>query len=338
MVIILFVILTALFLLLVFHKIYENNNQTRIEHLKRKIQPLVFQNIFWGPNDSLESLSRKRLFGDSILELLNEINNQFDLNSLNMTQSKPFEKYIVPTINKRLKSHRWSERMNTLYLIESLKSSTLWIDLWQIYHRKHISSQEQYIILRIASQANDPHVIIHLLKSPPYHSVYFYKQVISKMGEHLFNKLVHQFDECPQELKISILSVIGEKHEIKYLSLVERHLSDQSSDIRIHSLKTIRDYSYISGLEKLLPFVHSDSWIEQMIFCQIAKGLRKSEYLPALEKLLANRNWWVRYYSGEAIAQSPGGINLLREIVQGNPDKFAQDMAGQWIQRMELGL
>ncbi|MBM7656826.1 HEAT repeat domain-containing protein [Sporolactobacillus spathodeae] len=309
-----------------------------MEQLKRKIQPLVFQNLFWGQDQSLECYSKKRLFGDSILELLKEINNQFDLSSLNITQSKMFEGYIVPVIKKRLRVQSWSKRMNILYLIENLRLTSSWIDLWQIYHGKYTSKQEQYIILRITSQANDLRVISHLMKNPPYHSVYFYKQVISKMDGQLFKYLVDQFDDCSQELRISILSVVGEKRELQYLPFIENHLSNQSSDIRIHALKTIRDYAYISKYEKLLPFAKSDFWLEQMIFCQIAKNLRKPEYLPALKNLLISRNWWVRYYSGEAIAHTPGGIDLLRQIVLGSKDKFAQDMADQWIQRTELGI
>lgn len=337
-VITLFIILSVLFIILVFHKIYENSSQASVEQLKRKIQPPIFQNLLGEAEDSLKYFKKKRLFDDAILELLKEMNNQFDLNSLNITQSKTFGGYIVPAIKKRLGVQSWSKRMNTLYLIENLRLTSSWIDLWQVYHRKHISRQEQYIILRITSQANDLRVISHLMKNPPYHSVYFYKQVISKMDGQLFKHLVDQFDECPQELRISILSVIGEKRELHYLPFIENHLADQSSDIRIHALKTIRDYSYISRYEKLLPFAKSDFWIEQMIFCQIAKNMQKPEYLPELRELLTNRNWWVRYYSGEAIAHSPGGIDLLREIVLRNNDKFAQDMADQWIQRMELGL
>ncbi|MCO7175230.1 HEAT repeat domain-containing protein [Sporolactobacillus kofuensis] len=337
-VITLFIILSVLFIILVVHKIYENNSQASVEQLKRKIQPLIFQNLFWNQEHSLEMYSKKRPFGDSILELVKEINNQFDLNSLNFIQSKTFEEYIVPVIKKRLGVHSWSERMNTLYLLESLGPAASWINLWQVYYRKHISRQEQYIILRINAQANDLRVISQLMTKPPYHSVYFYKQVISKMDGRLFKHLVDQFDECTQELRISILSVIGEKRELHYLPFVENHLSDQSMDIRIHALKTIRDFSYISKNEKLLPFANSDYWIEQMIFCQIAKGLKTPEYLPALKNLLTSRNWWVRHYSGEAIAHTPGGMDVLRKIAFGSKDKFAQDMADQWIQRAELNL
>ncbi|WP_028978107.1 hypothetical protein [Sporolactobacillus terrae] len=94
-VIALFFMLSALFIILVIHKIYANRSQASIEQLKRKIQPPIFQNLFGEAEDSLKYFKKKRLFDDAILELLKEMNNQFDLN-LNYSPLAVFSGFCSP--------------------------------------------------------------------------------------------------------------------------------------------------------------------------------------------------------------------------------------------------
>jgi hypothetical protein len=331
-------ILMILFFGLILHKSLNNRKASKIDLLKHKIQPLVFKNLFKSENKQLEPYKNNKLFHQAVLELMNEINSQLDMGMLDELKTKFYEKYLVPAIRSKLKSHRWSIRMNMLYLMESLGDTAMYIDLWKIYHMRHTTDQEKYIILRIAAQSNDVHVLTYLVEDPPYQTVYFYKQVISKMSDELFSRFIASFDKYPQKIKISVLSVIGEKRKLTYLPQVEKHLEDPTLDIRIHSLKTIRDFAYISDLKKLLPFAAADTWVEQMIFCQIARELKNPGYLPSLGNLLTSPNWWVRYYSGEAMARTPGGFRALTKIEHNSSDMFAQDMAGQWLQRMEMDI
>jgi HEAT repeat protein len=54
------------------------------------------------------------------------------------------------------------------------------------------------------------------------------------------------------------------------------------------------------------------------------------EDLKALEPLLCDREWWVRYRAAQAMVASPFlGPNALRRIAARQNDRFAQDILQQ---------
>ena len=72
---------------------------------------------------------------------------------------------------------------------------------------------------------------------------------------------------------------------------------------------------------------------------QAAKQAGRNAYAPAIPHLLRgleDREWWVRFNSGEAISKmGPSGEKALEQAATGSTDRYARDMANQWLDELK---
>ncbi len=77
-------------------------------------------------------------------------------------------------------------------------------------------------------------------------------------------------------------------------------------------------------------------WFVRLAAVKVLGRIGTAADRPALEKLLADPAWWVRYRAAQAIARLPGvdreALHVLRAAL---PDRFAADMLGQVLSETE---
>jgi HEAT repeat protein len=82
--------------------------------------------------------------------------------------------------------------------------------------------------------------------------------------------------------------------------------------------------------DRLTELAHHKVWYVRMQAASLLGRAGNHEDLKALEPLLCDREWWVRYRAAQAMVASPFlGPNALRRIAARQNDRFAQDILQQ---------
>jgi len=89
--------------------------------------------------------------------------------------------------------------------------------------------------------------------------------------------------------------------------------------------------------ERVVDLTRHPVWYVRMHAASLLGRAGKYEDLGALEPLLADREWWVRYRAAQALVASPFlGPNALRRIAARQKDRFARDILQQALAEKRL--
>jgi hypothetical protein len=329
-----FSILAFLILMLLYLLIRKKLEQNRIRStisMKEALRPLLIDEMIKGIDPGMDRFKMGAVFVSAVEENLKEFRSNLDSSAYKKTISETAEKYLAESIEKDLSSSRWGDRINALTAIKDFEMYSFVPRLWTIYEKPRTSAQEKNLILQTAAGADDSRLLEVLISSPPYHSTFFYKQIIRRVSLELLDDIISRFNGLPSSFKVAVLSYIGEKRELPFLRFVESCLEAEDHEVRVNALKAIRSIGFITNPQSLHVFSFSESWVEQMSFAQAAGELAHPVYKESLMELLASSNWWVRYYAGEALSKYKDGKVILKESASNHHDAFARDMASQWL-------
>jgi hypothetical protein len=326
--------LAVLILMLVYllvRKKIELRRKARLQTMKEKIRPLLMKEMLHGDDEEFHLIKRNSIFFTAVEDILKNYGSNIDSSSFKRSIPETADKYLSASLSKGLDSSRWSDRMNALMLIKDFQIYSFIPVLWENYDKARTSPQEKNLILQTAAAANEPKMMDVLLTAPPYHSIFFYKQIIRRVSSDTLTTLISRFEELPTALKVAVLSYIGETRDLALLSFTESCLQSKDHEVRVNAVKAIRNIGFISKPQALYPYSTSDSWVEQMSFAQAAGEVAHPGYKIMLLELLSSSNWWVRYYAGEALSKYKDGKLILQDAAANHHDAFARDMASQWL-------
>jgi HEAT repeat protein len=89
--------------------------------------------------------------------------------------------------------------------------------------------------------------------------------------------------------------------------------------------------------ERLAELARHDVWYVRMQAAALLGRAGKPEDLTALEPLLSDGEWWVRYRTAQAMVASPYiGPNALRRIAKRQKDRYARDILQQALAEKSL--
>lgn len=83
--------------------------------------------------------------------------------------------------------------------------------------------------------------------------------------------------------------------------------------------------------ERLKQHLCSSHWQERLMAARLAGKCREERLLPLLYERLSDRSFVVRSEAAAAIARLPGGRTALRAAARTASDRYARDMARQWL-------
>ncbi|HEU4619728.1 MAG TPA: HEAT repeat domain-containing protein [Gammaproteobacteria bacterium] len=121
---------------------------------------------------------------------------------------------------------------------------------------------------------------------------------------------------------------------LKYASLARSETIDQLIELLLRerdepavlaaALKAISDYA---GLPRIETLATHEAWYVRAQAARLLGRVGQARDVRLLEKLLADREWWVRYRAAQAIVSLPWlGPNRLRELADAQSDAFARDI------------
>ncbi|WP_270180793.1 HEAT repeat domain-containing protein [Alkalihalobacillus sp. CinArs1] len=245
------------------------------------------------------------------------------------------EKYFLIHYKTQLKSNSWSVRMNTLYRIEKFRMAALSDECIAIYETKHVTEMEAIQVLRVLANIQDDRVYSILLKETKEYSGFYYLDIYSRLERPLFEALIMSIDEFPLWIQQTLIEAMGERKEHDYLPYIEPFLSSSNTEFRIRALKAISKMGYMTKIDLIIPSFTSESWQERMMAAKVAKMQRDDRFVHLLLPLLSDQFWWVRTAAAESLSYQSNGKALLREISSEHEDRFARDIALEWLLRKE---
>ena len=283
--------------------------------LKRKLTPSTFTQ-----KKAVEELLAKFA---GLLEGEKEKKRIFELAQIHLTDF-----YRI-----RLKSRKWSDRMNALFHIEDFRIRTLEGDIISLFEKKKLTRDEAIHVLRILAAFQSKEIYSLLLEHFNSLSTYEYRNILTRLDENRFDQIVLGFHKCGIPLQSAILDVMGTERKLKYVSFIESVFRVYSGEIKIRALKTLGEIGYVKDIDLYLPLCESASWEERMMAAKLIGVLRERKGIPDLKGLLHDSNWWVRSQAGQSIKSFSDGEQVLQSILETSSDTFARDMAWEWLHK-----
>jgi HEAT repeat protein len=158
---------------------------------------------------------------------------------------------------------------------------------------------------------------------------------IFEMGAPALPLLLDLCKHPEQEIQLLAIHLVGEFKDPGTLEVLLPLLDSQNLEIRLAASKAIGSIGDPLGLSGIIPYLKDSAW---QMRAQAAKQFGRNGFTPAIPGLLEcleDRAWWVRLNAGEALSQMGGsGMIALKEALK-SEDRFARDMASQWLDELE---
>lgn len=325
-------ILLVLLIYLIIRKAMDIKNRKRIEQFIEKYHSILFTMLMEGgysrglnPKSVLEQIAIEELLSrfSKILEGEDEKTRLTELASM----------YLLERYRKKLKSKRWSQRMNTLYHIEDFKLNLLMDDIYILTKKKKLSHAELIHSLRILALFQHEFLFNLLTTHYQNFSEFEYRTILIRLKQQQFEQFILHFHKGSQPLQKAVLDVISIKKELNYLPFLENIFSVYKGEIRLRALKALSIMGHVKNSEPYLELLYSSKWEERMVAAKLIGSLKEVKGISRLIELLHDQTWWVRSQAGQAICQFPNGHHILREVLETSKDPFAKDMAWEWLHK-----
>ncbi|WP_377890960.1 HEAT repeat domain-containing protein [Alkalihalobacillus sp. R86527] len=331
--VVMLVVLTLLFCFLIIRKYRINGFDEKKEYWKKQYLDRMMDAL--KGNRKLPQPESKAMT-EALEDVLTRYYSLMKGNTIMMSEIETIaESYFYSHYKNQLKSSSWSTRMNTLYRIEKFRMAVLIDDCLAILEKKHVTEMEAIQILRILANIQDDRIYTILLKETDEYSAFYYLDIYSRLERPLFEKFVDSIDQFPLWIQQTLIEAMGERKESDYLPYIETFLGSSEAEFRIRALKAISKMGYMSKVDLIIPSLTSDSWQERMMAAKAAKMQRDDRLSHLLLSLLSDRYWWVRTAAAESLSYQSKGKALLREVSETHEDRFARDIALEWLLRKE---
>ncbi|MCA0988603.1 HEAT repeat domain-containing protein [Guptibacillus algicola] len=330
---IMLVVLTLLFCFLIVRKYRFNRFEEKKEYWKKQYLNMLLDAL--KGNREIPPPESKAM-REALEDVLTRYYSLMKGNTLMMAEIETIaERYFYSHYQNELVSSSWSTRMNTLYRIEKFRMASLATECLAIYESKYATELEAIQVFRILANVQDDRIYTILLKEKKEYSGFYYLDIFSRLERPLFEQFVESIDQFPLLIQQTLIEAMGERKEYEYLPYVEAFLGSSVAEFRIRALKALSKMGYVSKVDKIIPSLTSDSWQERMMAAKAAKLQREDRLNHFLLRLLSDKEWWVRTAAAESLSYQSKGRTLLKEVSETHEDRFARDIAHEWLLRKE---
>ena len=112
-------------------------------------------------------------------------------------------------------------------------------------------------------------------------------------------------------------------------------LHSENPDIRASSLKVLATMNQVptEAVQDVYKLLHDPNWFVRAQAALACGSLKGPQVTTRLYESLADEAWWVRHNSALALIElGPEGHRTLEEAKETHPDRYARDMAYQYLQ------
>ncbi|MBI4060754.1 MAG: HEAT repeat domain-containing protein [Elusimicrobia bacterium] len=160
---------------------------------------------------------------------------------------------------------------------------------------------------------------------------------VFELGEKAVEPLLAVCGHPDAAVRLLVVHLLGELRDPRsFETVLGMAKPPQPVGVRIAAVKALGGFADPRAEATLAACADDGVW---ELRAQAAKSLGRvgaSGAIPVLCRGLEDRQWWVRRNSGEALAAlgAPGRA-ALRRAQKGSADRFARDMAAQWLDELE---
>ncbi|MGC5326116.1 HEAT repeat domain-containing protein [Brevibacillus sp. SYSU BS000544] len=329
-----FAVLLCFYIYLVIQKALEIRYLKKFQERRIVIEPLLER--FLSEESDLSALNNLSKLDLHVLkELLQNYNQLFGDIAFQQRVRKIALQKLTELFSQSLRSYRFSVRLNTLYAIEEFRMENLLPELKVKLDAGKLDQAERFQIYRILAVLDDPDLFHYLTEQlTDFFPDYLYRELLIKLGDERFSEYVDRLSSLHKNLRYAVIDIIGIKADLFYLPILESIVQSEEKELRIRAMKAIARIGYMEDKQTIAAKAGSESWEERMMAAKVMGIVRWSGFLPCLQNLMSDSSWWVRTASAQSILHYPGGTGLLQMIANSNEDRYARDMAREWLEAM----
>ncbi|HZG70553.1 MAG TPA: HEAT repeat domain-containing protein [Chondromyces sp.] len=252
--------------------------------------------------------------------------------------------YFLDHYRKRLRHSKPSVRVNSLFYIEYFQLVELQEEVLSLLKKKQLLKQEKYQIYMTLASFSYRGMLDILLSGKENLPVFVRRRILETvLNESTIPLVIGEFHRYPLAIRESILDVLREKHvrSAEFLSLLEELLQDSAimseshhMELRVRIWKALAAFGYFPNIDFILHAIpNAKREPERIMLARVMGSIRQEEFIPFLEEMLADSSYLVRNEAAHSISKYRNGINHLRRVVTFHPDRFARDIAAEWLER-----
>lgn len=311
----------------------QNSLRQKIDQHKEELRAKVFEYLYRQNQDILEQewsgkqwKAMEELFSDfADVVQGDEVQERITL----FANTHFMEKYKRNVLHRR-----WSIRMNSLYAIEDFQLKSMVPYLLNTYEKRTLSQEERRQLLKILVRFQTNHWEELVKESNWRLSEFMYRSLLGVMTERQFQEMVTNFDAFPEYIQLPVLDMIGIEGKREFMPFLEDILRISSGEKKIRILKALNELGYSKVLEWIGHVdLKESSWEERLMLSKLLGRTNRKESLLILTEFLSDTNYDVRNNAAKYILSIEGGANHLHQVLETSADRFARDMAEEWLQR-----
>ncbi|MBM7702483.1 HEAT repeat domain-containing protein [Metabacillus iocasae] len=328
----LFLLLVILFFYLITVKAFKNRQQMTINNYKDTLRDQLFRYLYEEDNAFIEKQwSPQEMI--AIEELLSDYADVVDGNLPKNRIRLYAEKHFTRKYEKALYHRRWSIRMNALYEIEDFYMHGMIAPVLAFYEKRSLTIAEESQVLKILIAFRYPMFAKYIIQTQNVLSQSLYRSLFGRMNKEQFQQCIDMYKDFEEELQLCLIDMIGIQHKLEFASFVESLLSSSSQEHRIRALKALNELSYPIQLPVITPHLTADAWQERMMAAKLLGKTKEQEALKLLTTLIQDSHFSVRSNAAQAMLLIRGGKESLFEFYQTTNDRYAKDMAQEWLEK-----
>lgn len=325
--------LLGLYLTLVVQNIRDAHRSARLQIRKEQIRPQLQAHLEAG--EELRPWKNLRPVDlVALQELLLESHRTLPDGEKKHRLQRLAELVLTKSLRQALHAHRYVVRLHALYTLEELHLSSLRDDVIRRLKRaRPLPPAERTQLLAVLANLQEE-ALLDVLADPTQGFLpdFVYQALLLKMEDRLFDRLINRLYTLPQPLRYCILDIIGNKGDLRYLHAMEALTYSRDREERIRALKAIIKLGYVQHSSSLVDKSEAESWQERLMAARAMGAVAKDEFINVLVKMLRDSSWWVRKESAHSLLLYPQGQEILRNIAEQDEDRYARDMALEWLE------
>ncbi|MGJ7034134.1 HEAT repeat domain-containing protein [Anoxybacillus eryuanensis] len=324
-------ILLTIFLYLIVRKRKDYRWKQEVETYKQLYEPILFRHLAYGDEQITPPSSSAQHV--AMMELLDHFLRVLANGHVKQRATALAETYFSNYLRQQLYHRRLGRRMNALFYIEDFGLRSLLHELEKMYEQKHVTMMEKRQLLKMFALFRHPHVYEYMKTNDESFTQFDYRLILSRMDDKMFAKVVDHFFDWNEKIQYALIDMIGIMQKIAHVSFLRTLLQHEQSEYRIRALKALAEMAFPLETEQLDVHLRSQIWQERLMALRLCARVRKEELIEQIKELIKDPMFSVRSQAAEALLRMPNGLAMLEQIAQTSDDRYARDMALEWLER-----
>ncbi|WP_062052479.1 HEAT repeat domain-containing protein [Bacillus sp. JCM 19034] len=320
------VLLTAIFIYLIVNRLREKKNEEAVLNHINQYHKSFYEHLIAGEPVSTEIVPESKFEIRAVEEILTRYSHTFSGEKVVERIREYAQTHLRSYYEVRLKSRKWSKRMNALYHIVDFQMYSMKSIITEMLESEKRYTDDEYLQMFLFLTKADKKLFLNFIgKTEVSFTEWEYRKLVREMDEDSFAQLLQSFDELPQSLQYSMIDMIGMNDQLQWYSFLLEILGSDELEIRIRAFKAFSKLTYVHEPEQFLSYLQSPYWEERMLVARLLGTNHSKEVQKYLITLLADSSRLVRKEAAKSLSMHKGGKQLLQEItIDGDEDVMVE--------------